>query len=339
MLNVGFDTLRSIWTLWLSAAPYIALGLSIAALLKAFVPAGFIAKQLGRRQHGDVLRAAFLGMPLPLCSCSVLPTAISLHRQGASKPATMSFLVSTPESGVDSISLTYGMLGPEMAIIRPLAGIISGWAAGALELMFGNATIRETVKPCCADHAATTPEKTKLSTKVGQGLRYAFGPLLRDLTPTLALGVLLGGILSVLIPDHFIHQYFGSGLGGKLIMLVVGIPMYVCASASTPLAAAMIMKGMSPGTALVFLLAGPATNLTSLPVLAKQLGWRSVGMYLCSIALCAIAFGYLVDLCLPGLTLSTLATHAHEQASPLGLIITILMSAWMLWNLRPQRSS
>ncbi|MBI4237766.1 MAG: SO_0444 family Cu/Zn efflux transporter [Deltaproteobacteria bacterium] len=356
-----FGIAGAAWELLVSAGIYILLGLVVAALLHAFVRRETIARYLGQRNFRSVLYAALAGIPLPLCSCGVLPAAMGLRKDGASKGATLAFLISTPETGVDSIAVTYALIDPLMAAIRPVAAFTTAFVAGALEVVLnhdsgapsGNHTA--TAACCHADagpshHALPTPHAAS-STSPGSplarlriGFHYAFVELLADITPTFLLGIGLGGVIAHVIPTTFIETYLGHGLPAMLVMLAVGIPLYICAAASTPIAAALIMKGMSPGVALVFLLAGPATNITALPVVAKMLGWRSVGVYLLTIAVAAVGFGLLTDLLygIGGVPLRVgLSPHEHpvalglRTASALALLGTMLHAT--LRQRRPTR--
>lgn len=305
------------WTLFSSAALYFVFGLLVAGFMHAFIRKDNIGKYLGGNRLRSVINAALIGVPLPLCSCGVLPAAVGLRKAGASKAATVSFLISTPESGVDSIAVTYALLGPWMALIRPLAAFVTAFCAGVAEIFFGTPDAAASLPPsptCC--HAAP-PASLPITTRLTKGLRYAFVDLLADITPTFLFGILLGGVISSLIPTTFVETYLGTGWQAMLMMLAIGIPLYICASASTPIAAALILKGMSPGAALVFLLAGPATNITALPVIAKALGWRSVAIYLTAIAVCALAFGMGTNLFIDrfAIDLPSQVAHGHHHPS------------------------
>lgn len=339
--------LLAAWQLFVSAALYFLFGLVVAALISIFIRKESIGRHLGANRFGSVLKAALAGIPLPLCSCGVLPAAVSLRKEGASKAATVSFLISTPESGVDSIAVTYALFDPFMTVIRPVAAFFTAFFAGLMEIFFGR---RETApampqveaSACCDAHrtngAPLPPPSDVWRRRLAAGFRYAFGDLLADITPTFLLGIALGGVIGYLIPVAFVETYLGEGLPAMLLMLVVGIPLYICAAASTPIAAALVLKGMSPGTALVFLLAGPATNITSLPVIAKSLGWRSVALYLGSIACCALLFGAVTDLFYreAALDIRAAMTHSHHpvsmavQTGAAMLLLVLMAVAWVM---------
>ena len=231
---------------------------------------------------------------------------MSLRKQGASNGATTAFLISTPESGVDSISITYALLDPIMTVARPFAAFVTAAVAGISENFFGQKKERHRITPdlscpvdgCCSGDDCAPEIHSRHHTfweKIKAGIGYAFGELWEDIAKWFLFGLLLAGLITVLIPDDVFSRYLGPGLPAMLLMLIVGIPLYICATASTPIAAALILKGVSPGAALVFLLAGPATNMASLTVLVGTLGKRATFIYLSSIAVCSVLFGLMVD--------------------------------------------
>jgi uncharacterized membrane protein YraQ (UPF0718 family) len=231
---------------------------------------------------------------------------VSLRKQGANNGATTAFLISTPESGVDSISITYALLDPIMTVARPLVAFVTATVAGIAENLLGNSGQNQRIIPdlsCpvdnCCDGQNCDPETHRhhhtFFEKIKAGVTYAFSDLWEDIAKWFLFGVLLAGFITVLIPDDIFSRYLGSGLSAMLLMLAIGIPLYICATASTPIAAALILKGVSPGAALVFLLVGPATNVASLTVVTGILGKRATAIYLGTIAVSAVFFGLVVD--------------------------------------------
>lgn len=231
---------------------------------------------------------------------------MSLRKQGANNGATTAFLISTPESGVDSISITYALLDPIMTVARPFVAFVTATLAGIAENLFGNSGQNKKIIPdlsCpvddCCDGQNCDPEMHRrhhtFFEKIKAGIVYAFSDLWEDIAKWFLFGVLLAGFITVLIPDDIFSTYLGSGLSAMLLMLAIGIPLYICATASTPIAAALILKGVSPGAALVFLLVGPATNVASLTVVTGILGKRATAIYLGTIAVSAVFFGLVVD--------------------------------------------
>jgi uncharacterized membrane protein YraQ (UPF0718 family) len=302
---------------------YLLIGFFFAGLVKAFVRTDHIIRHIGKPDLISVVKSALIGTPLPLCSCSVIPMAAELKRSGASKGAVVSFLISTPESGFDSVAVTYAMLDPLMTLFRPVAAFVTAFVAGALEIFFSKEVKPEQLVPVadaqlaiagndmaeirsfediagCQDADCPCDDPHPRSTqsivqKLKNGLRYAFTDLLGDIAYYLLIGLVLSGIITAAVPQEFFTQYFHNEILTMFIMLLVGIPMYVCASASTPIAAALILKGISPGAALVFLLSGPATNLATITVVQKLLGTRSLFLYLFSIASVALLMGFLLN--------------------------------------------
>ncbi len=295
--TASIGILHESWEILDESGIYILLGLFIAGVIQAFVKKERIAKYLGQKNIKSVFYAALFGIPLPLCSCGVLPTAISLRKQGASKGATTSFLISTPETGVDSIAITYALIDPLMTVFRPVAAFITAMTAGIFENMLTDMDTEESIEenkdscPSCGGDDCSQADKQSLTYSITKGLKYAFVEFLGDISKWLLIGIVLAGAISYLVPENIIESYLGYGWQPMIVMLMVGVPLYICASASTPIAAALIAKGMSPGVALVFLLTGPATNVASLIVVGKFLGKRSALIYLASICLSAIVLG------------------------------------------------
>ncbi|WP_353539543.1 SO_0444 family Cu/Zn efflux transporter [Colwellia sp. KU-HH00111] len=360
------------------ASPWLLLGLVIAGLMKAWVPSNVLSKHLGRGKLA-VVKAALIGAPLPLCSCGVIPVATELRRSGASASATSSFLVATPETGIDSVSVSYALLGPIFAIYRPIAAIMSAIMTGLLVSTVGQHTIlavkddvnnsnttddgsknnqpnntsccankpiekevteakissccstssNKSPKPepevssCCATNANTSIDEksanqslllSRFTEKTKMGLYYAATKLIDDIIIWLAIGLTFAAIVRTFLPAEFLLSY-GSGLPAMLLMIVISIPMYICATASTPIAAGFIMAGLSPGTALVFMMAGPATNISTLGVIKNEMGSAVLIRYLLGVALSAIAFATLLDFGLSfyAIDITEQMTHSHQM--------------------------
>jgi len=333
------------------ASPWLLLGLLIAGLMKSWVPTKILSKHLGKG-NSAIVKAALIGAPLPLCSCGVIPVATELRRSGASAPATASFLVATPETGVDSVSVSYALLGPIFAVYRPFAAIMSAVITGLLVSTVSNEKVKapvqdkvkssccssttvkeETIEPvakksCCSTNAATqkiAPKPVVSSCcsnsnadvindvslitssaytynsfiknfikKTKTGVYYAATKLIDDIIVWLAIGLMFAAIVKTFLPEEFLLSY-GSGLPAMLLMIAISIPMYICATASTPIAAGFIMAGLSPGTALVFMMAGPATNISTLGVIKNEMGGAVLIRYLFGVAVCAISFALMLD--------------------------------------------
>ena len=268
-------------------APYLLLGFLIAGVLHVFVPQGFYRKYLSKDNKFAVLWAALLGVPLPLCSCGVIPTAIGLRNEKASKGAVASFLIATPQTGIDSILATFSLMGLGFAIIRPAAALITGVCGGLLV----NRLVPED------DDAMTSGPSCEVETgnKIWRVLKYAYFKMIQDIGGRLVIGLLVAALIQVAIPDEFFLHFCSQPLLQMLVILIVAVPMYICSTGSIPVAAALIMKGLSPGAALVMLMAGPAVNLASILVVRKAMGKRFTWIYLLVIVCFSILFGLLVN--------------------------------------------
>ncbi len=319
-------------------SPYLLLGFLFAGILKVFLPQKFIDNNLGRSNFRSVFYAALLGVPMPLCSCGVIPTGISIHKSGADKGATVSFLISTPQTGVDSILVTYSLLGLPFAIIRPVVAFITGIVGGLCTNSVDNQTLSVHKEEVCNDASCNTGNdsttKNGLTAKLYNMLKYAFVDFLQDIAKWLIIGLLIAAFITVLIPDNFFEQFIGNQWLEMIIILLVAIPLYVCATGSIPIAAALMLKGLSPGAALVFLMAGPATNAATITVLHKSLGKKALWSYLITIIAGAITFGILINGLLPTEWFSVDALkhlHSHnfipkwlEWSSTIILILLII---------------
>ena len=257
-------------------APYLMLGILVAGALHVVLPAGLVARHMGKPGVGSVFRASALGVPLPLCSCGVIPVAASLKKNGASDGAVVGFLITTPTSGVDSILATYSLLGAGFAAIRVVATFIVGLVAGIVTSLVRRGEPGDIVEPATNDE---NNAGLSIGKRIVVGLEYGLGDLLGSIAKPLVIGTLLGGVIAYALPPGILEQYIGQGLLSYLLMLLVAIPLYVCASGSIPLAAALLAKGISPGAALIFLLAGPATNAATVAVVYRMLGRRAFTVY------------------------------------------------------------
>ena len=288
--------LASFWSVALDAAPWLVLGFAIAGLIRALLPMRLVTRWLGGGGVGPVVRAAIVGTPLPLCSCSVVPVALSIRRSGASKGATASFLIATPENGVDSMLLSWGVLGPAMMLARVVGAlacaIVAGVSADAVDKDDALTSTRSAT--CgCASRAAEVLSPA-LTRRVIEGLRYAFTDMWKRTAGWMLLGLILAAAVQAFVPPGTLASW-GRGPLAMVVMALVGVPMYVCASASTPLAAALVTAGVSPGAALVFLLSGPGTNLGTVAIVRRELGPRTTWAYLAAVTILPIVLGLALD--------------------------------------------
>ncbi len=324
----------------------LLLSFVLAGLLHLFLHAGNIGRFISGSKRLQVLKTALIGIPLPLCSCSVLPVAYQLRKAGVSKGGTSSFLISTPESGVDSILLTYSLMDPMMTVARPVAAFATALAAGNLEASFpdnDDAAASDTAgevgcqtdDSCCASEKSEErpAKKQPVSTRVCGGIKYGFTDLFNDLAVYLLAGYVVAGLVVALFGGELLNlpAVLTDGWGGYVGAIVVGVPLYICATSSTPLAAALLLTGFSPGAVLVFLLVGPATNVASLAVVSKILnGWGMV-RYLLAIIVVAVVSGIVVDWLYAALSLpvsfrageSHTASWYHVVAGILFLVLLV----------------
>jgi len=330
MFDHLLNVIREIWSVTAGMASWLLLGFLVAGWLSVFISPAWLERHLGGRGMAPVFKAALFGVPLPLCSCGVIPVAASLRQHGASKAATTAFLLSTPQTGVDSIFITYTLLGPLFAIFRPIIALLTGLLGGSL--------VQAVDPPARAlDTAEGLPDPIRpqgLWTKTRAALDYGLVTLPADIGRALLVGVILAGLLTALIPGDFLSGYLGTGALSIALMMVVGIPLYVCATASVPLAAGFIFLGATPGAALAFLIAGPATNAATLTTISRVLGRRTMLVYLLTVAVSAFGGGLLLDTVLPKIaaTVPALAGdgHHHEGLSWFdhlcGLLLVVVMT-------------
>lgn len=293
----------STWQVLLESAPFFVLGLILAGIIWLVMNEKNVARLIRDEGITGILKAAAIGIPLPLCSCSVLPVASQLSRSGAGRGATVSFLISTPESGVDSILLTYSLTDPLLTIARPVTAFLTAMAAGLTETLFpaqkaavaaGESELSDNCG--CAAVPHNNP-RSRWYIRVWSGVHYAFTDLLKDLAPSLFLGFVLAGLIGALLGADASHipESLRTGWLGYAAAMVIGLPLYVCATSSTPLAAVLLASGFSPGAILVFLMVGPATNVATIVVVRKILGLRATVRYVVSIAVVAVGAGILLD--------------------------------------------
>lgn len=408
--------------LFMESAPWLLLGLLIAGIMHELVPVDILKKHMGNASASAIGKAAIIGAPLPLCSCGVIPAALGLRRSGASKPATVSFLVATPETGVDSVSVSYALLGPVFAVVRPIAAISSAIYAGLMVKWFDTpetanhdqkdtqdssvpaasasccdstsltsaptpepvasccssasvqtvdpvttatsccsaepapeSTPTESAESCCGSESnqvkntsscCSTPsntqrdEKTQSAPGIGAKIQaiwqFSSVKLLNDLTLWLLIGLSLAAAIQTWVPHQFLTQW-GDGFVAMLVMAVIGIPMYICATASTPVAVGFLSAGLSPGAVLVFLLAGPATNISTMGMIAKEMGKRTLVLYLFSVVSASILLGYLLNIVIKTLDLTSLIPlaqggHDHGDISATYALCAMLLFGLMMRN-------
>ena len=287
------------WNLVIESAPWLLLGYLLAGIIKQVIPGERVHKQLAKPGFASIVKGAFIGAPLPLCSCGVIPTALAVRKAGASKGATSSFLVATPETGVDSISFSFAVLGPIFAIARPIAALISAILAGVLVNSIDSeeevAVPAKAESKCCHSPKQHKAEaEPRLREKLLAAVQYGYGRMISDTAKWLVIGLVAAAVITALVPQSFFLQW-GDGLLAMIVMVIVGLPMYICATASTPVAAGFLFAGVSPGAALVFMLTGPATNIATMGVIKEQLGMRALIAYMVGVIVTAIVSGLVLN--------------------------------------------
>lgn len=324
-------------------SPYLLLGFLLAGLMHAFVPVHLYHKYLAKNNFRSVVNAALLGIPLPLCSCGVIPTAMSLRKEGASKGSVVSFLIATPQTGVDSIVATYSLMGLPFAILRPIIALITALLGGQMVNLFD-------LQSCWCHHEGHHEEHAcgcgcgceshhheGFWGKIVEALEYAFVHMMADIGKWLVIGLAVAALITVCVPDSFFAIFAGNSLLSMLLVLCMAIPMYLCATGSIPIAVALMLKGLTPGAALVLLMAGPASNMASILVIGKSLGKRTQAIYLLTITAAAILFGLAIDYLLPRewFTSSPAVQDAccHESGSWFSWTCTIALVLMLIYAL------
>ena len=325
-MEVVANLLLTSWTVLGQMAPYLLFGFLMAGVLHVLISPEWVERHLGGRGLGPVFKASLFGVPLPLCSCGVIPVTASIRNHGASRGATTGFLLSTPQTGVDSIFATYALLGPVYAVFRPVAALVTGVLGGALVSLSERTSGEDpdTDRPkdtsctesCCVDG---TGESACARGPVHRVIRYGFVTLPGDIAKALLVGILIAGAITAFVEEDFLAAYLGGGLIAMVAMMAVGVPIYVCSTASIPIAVGFMHMGASPGAALAFLVAGPATNAASFSVVWKLLGRRTAAIYLLTVALGALGAGLLLDAVYAYLPAAAFpdATHVHESGGGL----------------------
>lgn len=317
-------------------SPYLLFGFLIAGWMHAFIPRTLYSRYLAHRDFKSVVLATLFGIPLPLCSCGVIPTAMSLRREGASKGATTAFLIATPQTGVDSIIATYSLMGLPFAVIRPIAALVTALLGGLLanltDSQGAEAESTGEVEPACGCDSCHQPEPESLSFmgKLKVALHYAFVEMMQDIGKWLVIGLVVAGLITAFVPDAAFEIFKDNSLASMLLVLCIAVPMYLCATGSIPIAVALMLKGLTPGAGLVLLMAGPACNMASILVINKVLGRKALVTYLASIITGAVGFGLMIDHVLPRQWfLSNLITqdccHEHPGWFTIGCTLLLML--------------
>jgi len=334
----------AIYEVYLSIAPYLFIGLTFAGILHIFVGTEFITKYLGKKGFWSSVKASLLGVPMPLCSCGVIPTAFQLKKSGASSGATVSFLISTPQTGIDNLVPTYAMLGPIFAIFKPIYALFSGIIGGVVTDLFPTAQddlqqVNKTTsctKGCCSTKGDNHTDKEKKRGKLADFFHYSYIEFLDDLAPQLVVGIILAGFISI-IPSNVFSYVEGNYFLQILVVLLIGIPLYVCDTSSLPIALALFAKGLLPGAVFVFLVVGPATNVATITLIARSMGKKIITIYLSVIAITGVLGGLIINFIYKYTKFPLPPTieeiSHHEDVSWWIIILTIIFSFFFLLSI------
>ncbi len=325
------DFATKTWELLVEMSPYLLLGIALAGILRIGLPKNLLYQHLSKPNLWSVIKASMFGVPLPLCSCGIIPVAAHLSKERASKPAVMSFLTSTPTTGVDSILATYALMGPVFAIARPLIAFVSGLFNGIMLLLFDKDEKEpETTKNSynCTICDLEVPHTHSIREKLKHAVDYSFRELITDISKWLVIGIILGGLISAIIPTDsvFAQKYLTNPWLSYIFMLAIGVPLYICSTGSIPVATSFLIVGVNPGAVFAFLIVGPATNTATLTFVGGKFGRKTLFIYLFSILAVALTSGLLIDMLFPELSAFAQNMHKHgESVDYLGIASAIVL--------------
>lgn len=330
MNSVITSFVSEFWATIVEMSPYLLFGFLFAGFLSVLISPKTVEYHLGSKGFLSILKASLFGIPLPLCSCGVIPVSMSLYKHGASRGATISFLLSTPQTGVDSILVTYSLLGPIFAIVRPIAALLTGLLGGGLVDLLDRRHDPQQ-QNCSGDCCNAKPKQNRLI----RALRYGLVVLPSDIGKSMLVGLVIAAVISTVVPDDFFGGTLaaGSSILAMIIMMLVGIPLYVCATASVPIAAALIAKGLNPGAAMVFLMTGPATNAAAFTTLWSTMGRKTAILYIISVIICSFATGLVLDLIFKGTAREAICQHGWMLPGWVGNVCAVILLAVLGWAL------
>lgn len=322
-------------------APFLLLGFFLAGLIHAFIPKSLYVKYLSASDWRSVVCATLFGIPIPLCSCGVIPTAMSLRKKGASRGATVSFLIATPQTGIDALMATYSLMGLPFAIMRFVSALATALFGGIMVNTFASKQADEETHEeelhcecCCHHHHHESHCHPTLLTKLKEALRFGFVEMVQDIGKWLVVGLLIAGVITLYVPDNFFTIFQGNTLVSSLSVILLILPMYLCATSGIPIAVALMLKGLSPGAALVLLMVGPACNMASLIITGKVLGKRALLVYIASIIVSALLFAHTIDHLLPHEWFANVTNSAHHEhhhhSDLLGVLSAVAMMGLLI---------
>ena len=323
-------------------APFLLLGFFLAGLIHAFIPKTLYAKYLSASNWRSVIYATLIGIPIPLCSCGVIPTAMSLRKKGASRGATVSFLIATPQTGVDALMATYSLMGLPFAIVRFISALVTALFGGLMVNSFASPSANKEdgeeaehlhCDCCCSHHHHESHCHPTLLSRLREAFRFGFVEMVEDIGKWLIVGLIIAGLITLYMPNDFFTMFQGNTLLSSLGVILLVLPMYLCATSGIPIAVALMLKGLSPGAALVLLMVGPACNMASLIITGKVLGKRALIVYIVSIILSALVFAYGIDHLLPREWFTDFlksSHHEHHHEGTLSILSTIIMAGLLV---------
>lgn len=301
------NILEAIWVIMNEGSIYILFGFLLSGIIHVLLPGNKISEFIGKKSIKGILKSILLGTPMPICSCGVIPAALTLKNNNVNDSATAAFLVSAPSTGIDSIAVSYGFLDLPLTIIKPISAVITAFVTGIFVKIFGEkenkktSTISESPK-CHCEIEDTNEERTKRKPLViiRNIISYGFREMLSDVAFSMTIGIILAAVVGTIVidilPETFLNLISANSIGSMIMMLIIGLPIYVCATSSMPLAASFLFAGFTPGSVLVFLIAGPSTNFSTIAVILQKFGKRFLIIYLSSITLVSLVLGYFTNI-------------------------------------------
>lgn len=336
-MELAFKFANNFLTLLDAMSLYIMVGLLIAGILKQLIPDDFVSSHLGKNSMSSVVKATLFGIPLPVCSCSVIPLAQGLRKEGASKGAVQSFLISTPITGVDSVLATFSLFGLVFTLFRVLSSIIIAISVGLVQNFIQKEdehVISESVSSC---GCSSLTDKKKIFSFIGV-FKYGYGTLFEDMAKALIIGLVLGSLFVTFMPKEYAQILFENQILTYFVVILFSMPLYTCATASLPIAAAFMLQGMSPGAVFIFLTAGPATSAVTMSVVYKMLGRTSLIIYTTIIAILALLFGYFYDTFFQELSIISIALD-NSETSLINSLASLMMLILIFYHLFKSRFS
>ncbi len=320
--SAGHGAAHAFLSLAIESAPALLVGLLFAGLVQAMLPRGSVGWLARGRGAGSAVRGLVFGLPLPICSCGVIPVYRSLVIQGVPATAALAFLTSAPELGLDAVMLSWPLLGPTLTFVR-IGAVVAVTLIASVAV--GRLAERQ---PISQGLGALPARRPTLGGRVKEALRVATVELPDHTGAWILLGLALAAVVEPILHADWLPQV--PALLQVPVAAVAGLPMYVCASGATPLVAVLLAKGLSPGAAIAFLLTGPATNATTYLAL-RRLHGRAVAVgFGATVAGAAIGLGFGIDAVMGRALSRTSSALAHADDSTIGTLCAIVLGVVMV---------